>query len=240
MCLDLEGSFAQTDPRFFKRVTLPGMKPVLIYADGGSPVAVPSVGALYYVSNDERMTPGGMHLSRLSPAGEFARVAPQLDELTERMGITGLAPGPGGTVFVACPNAVFRVRADGTFTTIINPLEPKDCDIDYPDHNPNMKLPFVRGLAVNELGEVYAAGTGCHTVMKISTNREATVVLRSERPWSPTGVALHRGEVFVLEYTNANGGHDESPWFPRVRKLGRDLKVTTLVTLEGAAVGGQK
>jgi hypothetical protein len=240
MCLDLEDSFAQTDPRFFKRVTLPGMKPVLIYADGGSPVAVPSGGALYYVSNDQRMTPGGMHLSRLSPAGELARVAPQLDELTERIGITGLAPGPGGTVFVACPNAVFRVRADGTFTTIINPLEPKDCDIDYPDHNPNMKLPFVRGLAVNELGEVYAAGTGCHAVMKISTNREATVVLKAERPWSPTGVALHRGEVFVLEYTNANGGHDESPWFPRVRKLGRDQKVTTLVTLEGAAVGGQK
>ena len=45
---------------------------------------------------------------------------------------------------------------------------------------------------------------------------------------APTGVAVHQGEVYILEYTNANGSPNEG-WRPRVRKLGRDGKVTTLV-----------
>jgi len=47
-------------------------------------------------------------------------------------------------------------------------------------------------------------------------------------PWRPD--ALHGGAVYVLEYTNANGGPDEG-WLPRVRKLGRDGQVTTLATI---------
>jgi hypothetical protein len=85
---------------------------------------------------------------------------------------------------------------------------------------------------VDESGTVYAAGTGCHTVVKISPSGVVETILKVERPWSPTGVAVHRGEVYVLEYTNANGGHNEEPWSPRVRKFGRDRKVVTLVTLE--------
>jgi len=60
--------------------------------------------------------------------------------------------------------------------------------------------------------------------------KKVETVLKAERPWSPTGVAVHRGEVYVLEYTNANGSPREG-WRPRVRKLGRDGKVTTLATL---------
>ena len=56
------------------------------------------------------------------------------------------------------------------------------------------------------------------------------VVLKAERSWSPTGVAVHAGDVYVLEYTNANGGAAEG-WTRRVRKLARDGKVTTLATV---------
>ena len=54
-------------------------------------------------------------------------------------------------------------------------------------------------------------------------------VLKAERPWSPTGVALHRETIYVLEYPNANGAV-HADWVPRVRKIGRDGKATTLVT----------
>jgi len=37
-------------------------------------------------------------------------------------------------------------------------------------------------------------------------------------------------DVYVLEYTNANS-HLSEGWLPRVRKLGRDGKVTTLATI---------
>ena len=92
-----------------------------------------------------------------------------------------------------------------------------------------MKLPSLRGLAVDESGVVYAAGTGCHTVLKISPKGMVERVLKTERPWSPTGVAVHLVEVYVLEFTNGNGGHNEAPWSPRVRKLGRDGKIITLL-----------
>ena len=78
-------------------------------------------------------------------------------------------------------------------------------------------------------GTVFAAAVGCHAVVKISPEGKISTALKVERPWSPTGVAEHRGEVYILEYTNANGSRSEG-WRPRVRKLARDGTVTTLVT----------
>jgi hypothetical protein len=54
--------------------------------------------------------------------------------------------------------------------------------------------------------------------------------MKSERPWSPTGVAVHRGDIYVLEYTNANGGANQG-WRPRVRKLGSNGAITTLADI---------
>src|SRR6266496_4863718 len=54
MCLDAEGSFSRTQPKHFERITPDGVKPALIYADGGSPIAVLRDGNLYFASNDEK------------------------------------------------------------------------------------------------------------------------------------------------------------------------------------------
>ena len=77
---------------------------------------------------------------------------------------------------------------------------------------------------------VYAAATGCRRVVRIARDGKVEVVLKAERSWSPTAVAVHGGDVYVLEYTNANGGAADG-WTPRVRKLARDGKVTTLATI---------
>src|SRR5207248_1391751 len=60
MCLDAEGSFSRTQPQHFERITPDGAKPGFIFADGGSPIAILRDGNLYYASNDENMTPGGL------------------------------------------------------------------------------------------------------------------------------------------------------------------------------------
>jgi hypothetical protein len=88
----------------------------------------------------------------------------------------------------------------------------------------------LRGLAVDERGTVYAAATSCHRTLKIATDGKVESILSAERPWSPTGVAVHGGDVYILEYTNANGGREKG-WRPRVRKLGRDGRVSTLATI---------
>ena len=229
LCLDPDGRFSHTQPRHFERITPDGVKPTLIYADGGSPIAVLPDGYLYYVSNTELMEPGGLQVTRQSPDGQLSIFPPDGKKVTEKLGITGLAPGPHGSLFIAQLNAVLELKTNGTFTTIASSIHLKDCDIDYPDNNPDNPLPCLRGLAVDADGTVFAAGVGCHAVVKISPGGKLETVLKAERPWSPTGVAVHRGDVFVLEYTNANGSVNEG-WRPRVRKLSPDGKITTLFT----------
>jgi sugar lactone lactonase YvrE len=231
MCLDTEGSFARTQPtKYFVRITPTGVKPALLLADGGSPLVVHPDGNLYYVSNDDRMTPGGLHLTRMSRDGKTSLFAPELNKTTEKLGITGLATGPDGSLYIACPSAILKVNPDGKDETLIHPIVVKDCDVDYPDNNPNFPLPALRGLAVDSRGTVYAAATGCHRVVKITTDGKVETILKAERPWSPTGVAVLAEDIYVLEYTNANEGADKG-WLPRVRKLDRDGKVTTLATI---------
>ena len=59
-------------------------------------------------------------------------------------------------------------------------------------------------------------------------------ILRSERPWAPTGIAVHGQDVYVLEYTNANGPRTEG-WYPRVRRISKRGKLQTLVTVNPPA-----
>jgi hypothetical protein len=230
LCLDADGSFSRTQPKYFERITPDGVKPALIYADGGSPIAVLRDGMLYYASGNETMTPGGLQVTRQSPGGEIAVFPPDGKKTTEKMGITGLAPGSDGALYIATPSAVLKLKMDGTFTTLAGSIELKDCDVDYPDHNPTNPLPSLRGLAADSDGTDFAAAVGCHAVVRISPQGKVETVLKAARPWSPTGVAVHRGDVYVLEYTNANGSRTEG-WRPRVRKLAPDGKVTTLVTV---------
>jgi hypothetical protein len=67
--------------------------------------------------------------------------------------------------------------------------------------------------------------------MKLTPQRETSVLLRAEKPWSPTGVAELNGDVYVLEYD------DETPtegrnWPPRVRKVARDGTVSVIAAIQ--------
>lgn len=98
-----------------------------------------------------------------------------------------------------------------------------------PEGTAKSQLPFLRGLAVDGRGTVYAAATGCRCVVKIKADGKVETVLKAERPWSPTGIALQGEAIYMLEYPNANGEKHED-WVPRIRKIGHDGKATTLVT----------
>ena len=122
------------------------------------------------------------------------------------------------------------MKKDGTFSTLVDPIHLEGCDVDYPDNNTNNALPYLRGLAVDKQRTVFAAGTACHCLVKITSAGRFEPVLIAERPWSPTGVAEHNGDVYVLEYTHATEPKEQG-WLPRVRKLAKDGTVTSLVTI---------
>jgi hypothetical protein len=234
MALDAEGSFSRAKLPHFERITPDGEKPALVVADGGSPIAVSRDGHLYYLcgfSRTKPTDPGGPLIGRMSREGKLTVLTPGLKETVEKLGgITGLATGPDRCLYAACPSAVLKVGPDGTASTLVHPVVVVDCDEDFPDGNPDFPLPALRGLAVDTEGTVYAAATGCHRVVKIARDGKVEVILKAERSWSPTAVAVHGGDFYVLVYTNANGGAADV-WTPRVLNLAREGKVTTLATV---------
>jgi hypothetical protein len=235
MALDEAGSFsAAADNRLFKRVFPRGSRGVLLFASGGAPLVVSRDGNLYYGSGfpgGDDTTPGGHTLTRLSPDGKRSLFAPDLKAKLEAMheAVTGLAAGPDGTLFVACPNAILKVKLDGTVTTFVHPVVVSDCadDLAKDSRTRFYHSPYLRGLDVTEDETVYAAVTGCRCVIRISPAGKVETVLKSERPWTPTGVVVHGKDVFVLEHAHADR---PSGWVPRVRKLAADGKVAILAT----------
>jgi sugar lactone lactonase YvrE len=232
LALDADGKFSRATPKYFRRITPEGEKPALIHADGGAPLVVNSDGNLYYASGDKDDKPGGLALTQETPGGKRTSFSPALTKALHQFddGITGLASSSDGSLYIACWTAVFKVKMDGAVKTVAHPIKVQDCDEDKADHKSSSRLPYLRGLAVGSEGTVYAAATSCHCVIKITPEGRVETVLKAERPWSPTGVAIHDRNVYVLEYTNANGPATEG-WRPRVRKLGRDGKITTLATI---------
>lgn len=235
MALDPEGKFATTtDNRLFVKIA--GVKPTMLFASGGAPFVVNHDGNLYYGSgfpDGDDTAPGGHTLTRMSPEGKKALFAPELKTKLEKMGeaVTGLAADRQGTMFVACPNAILKVKTDGTVTTFVHPIELKDRgdDLAKDSRTRFYHSPYLRGLDVTEEGTVYAAVAGCRCVLKITPDGKTETVLKSEKPWTPTGIAVYGKDVFVLEYSNHNVPKASTP---RVRKLEADGKVTVLATIE--------
>jgi hypothetical protein len=235
LALDTEERFSAQFPQLFKKITPEGVKPALLYASGGAPFVVNRDGNLYYGSGypgGDDMAPSGLTLTRMSPDGKRALFAPSLKATLAKLNeaVTGLASGPDGVLFVACPNAILKVKTDGTVTTLVHPVAVSDpiSESAKNSRSPFFHAPYLRGLDVTEEGTVYAAVNGCGCVVKITPDRKVETVLKSEQPWSPTGVAVGGKDVFVLEYTHTDKPKD---WAPRVRKLGPDGKVTILANL---------
>ncbi|MDN3654514.1 hypothetical protein QWZ08_02685 [Ferruginibacter paludis] len=234
MCLDEQGLFSKTKPTYFERITPDGIKPAILYAGGGSPIAMGSDGNFYYCGGQKGdKQPGAKTLIRETPSKQQTVVSAALEKILNELndGITGLAAAPDSSLYVACWNSLLKVTMDGRVTTIAHPVDVRDCDEDPADHNrANRGMPLLRGIAVGSDGLVYIAATSCHCVLKIAAGRTVQTILKADRPWSPTGVAIHNGDIYVLEYTNANGPATEG-WFPRVRKISKDGKVTTIADL---------
>ena len=219
---DLEGWFRQRITPWLKRTPTQDSNAAVLQADG-SPTVMNRDGSLYYIK--------GIELARLTPDGKVTIVAAQgLKETVDRLGgIKGLTRDATGTIYATCPSAILSIKPEGSFTTILHPVAVKDCESDLPPNTPAEFAPWLTGLTVGPKGVIYAAATGCRRLLRISPQGQVDVVLRAEVPWSPTGVVLHGEDIYILENTNANA--DTHEWQHRVRKLARDGKITTVLTI---------
>ena len=224
----------------YKKVLADGN--TLLYGDG-APLAMDEDGSLFYGSNGARaelFPAGALAVAKLSANGQRSLFSPALkDKLAEfGDGVTALTVSPDGFVYVATWKGFAKLKPDGSIAKMVYPLTVDDCDRDPADHNPaNAASPFFRGIAVDAAGNVYLAATSCHRVLKVGADGKVSTLLKSERPWTPTGITLRGQDVYVLEYTNANGPRTEG-WYPRVRRIAKDGVVQTVVTVNPPGVGG--
>lgn len=234
MCLDEKGIFSKAKPKYFERITPDGVKPVIIFAGGGSPIIVNGDGNFYYCGGPNGdLHPGALTLVQETPKNKQIVFASNLQKTLDGFddGITGLAAAPDGSIYAACWNSILKITPNGEVQTIAHPVIINDCDEDPADHKDiNRGKPLLRGIAVDSSGAVYAAAVSCHCLIKITPGGEIHTILKSERPWSPTGVATRKGIVYVLEYTNANGPATEG-WYPRILQIGKDGRVTIMADL---------
>lgn len=226
MAIDEVGYFAESQNfgEWFERVTPQSSIPVLIMCSD-FPLTANRDGNIYYA--DGRSS--SARIVRRTPDGTESVLA--RGEMFQN--ITGIAAGPDGSLYVtdasrAGANAIRKVTMDGTISTIVS--VGKDGANNPPPETP---AAYCRGLAVDSQGVVYVAATGRRSVLRITPQGEVSTVLRAPSPWSPTGVAVFRGEVYVLEWREpaASQAEERRAWIPRVRKVGRDGKITTLATV---------
>ena len=219
---DLENWFRQRITPWLKRTPTEAPSGAVLQADG-SPTVMNHDGSLYYIK--------GVELARLSPDGKVTMIgAPGLKETIDKLGgIKGLTRDGTGTIYATCPSAILSITREGSFTTVLHPVTVEDCDSDLPPNTPGELAPYLTGLAVGPSGIIYAAATGCRRLLRISPQGRVEIVLKADAPWSPTGVALHGEDVYILENTNANA--DTQEWQHRVRKLARDRTITTVLTI---------
>jgi hypothetical protein len=228
MTMDEHGAFADAPDSFgewFERSTPRRSMPTLVTCSD-FPCAVGSDGNLYYAKNHQ------FTITRRTPAGRESVLARH--PRPEAWSVTGLARGPEGAIYAMAvegegekesPCAVFRVSRGGKIETFASGFATEELPADQRHHEVGHW--YGRGLCVDGDGSVYAAMTGSRCVMKFNRKGEQSVVLRSTMPWTPTGVAVHDGSLYVLEYD------DETPvpgreWPPRIRKVARDGAVTTV------------
>jgi hypothetical protein len=232
MAIDELGHFAKSnalgefDGGSFERITPAGSIPTLIISSD-YPIAVGQDGGLYYVPYNAQ---GPRELVRRTADGQRSVVARLPTEANDKpmRWVNGIAAGPDGMLYITDNDAVRRIDKNGTVSTFRDAIPTLDCADPLPD---TPKLPYLRGLTVARDGTIYAAANGCRRLITIPTKGEIRTVLKSERPWSPTGVVLSSGDIYVLEYLHTPGD-DRRAWIPRLRKITPDGKVTTLVTVE--------
>jgi hypothetical protein len=232
MALDETGHFAgsntlgEFDRGSFERVTPAGAVPALIISSD-YPIAIGHEGGLHYVPYN----PSGLReLVRRMPDGRRSVFAtlPAVTRPKPMMWVNGIVAGPDGALYITDNDAIRKVDRGGAVSTLREGIQAPDCADPLPD---TPQLPYLRGLAIAADGTIYAAANGCRAVIALPANGPARTVLKAERPWSPVGVAVARGDVYVLEYLHS-AGEDRKEWVPRVRKIAPGGAVTTLATVQ--------
>lgn len=140
--------------------------------------------------------------------------------------VGGMAFGPDGSLYLTDGASVRKVTMEGIVTTMGKGLDVR-AGKDQPRFLSGLSGSLT-GLAVAPDGTVYAADSGNRRLFKVTPEGKVEVILRTEPPYFPNGVAVAGEDLYVLEVgftlPNLSSG-------PRVRKISPDGKQTIIATV---------
>ncbi len=204
-----------------------GANPTLVLSSD-FPIVTGRDGNLYYPSPGPR---GALQVLRLMPSGETSALA-TLPAATARgplRWLNGLAAGPDGSLYYTEDNAIRRITPRGRLSTVAADITLTGC-ASIPGAEADQG-PYLRGLDVDARGVVYVAASGCGRVLKVTPQGKVSTVFQTQSPWSPTGVAVSGGDLYVLEYLHTPGD-DRRQWLPRIRKISPDGKTAIVGSID--------
>ena len=228
IAIDAENRFTQprlpTDAGRDWVLTAVGSDPTMLISTD-FPLVIGNDGKLYYPSARETNV---RILRTEATGGTSAFVTLPRSVAGAALGwINGLATGPGGSLYYTEDNAVRRIAANGTVTTVAT--------VQALARGPNIpgveKRPYLRGLKVDANGFVYVAESADARVLKITPDGKVATLVQLESPWAPTDVAVFGEIVYVLEFTH-DAGDDRLTWMPRIRKITPDGRSTIILTVD--------
>jgi len=237
MALDTVGRFAGASIADALRITPDGSKPVLFsfpessatfHSDGDLYVALWSIGRIRV----ERVKPDGSK-SVFADTPIDPRIARKPGR--HEGGLIAIASGPKG-LYVSDGASIWTIDARGNVAPLALLISVPNCPADLPAELPK---PHIRSLSIDTNGDVYAAAIGCRATLRITASGQVTPLLRAESPWSPSGVAISAGNLYVMEYDNPLTEYP-ADGRPRIRKWTRDGKVTTLTVMDKGTQGNPR
>ena len=198
----------------------------------GSSIWHDRAGNMYFIEQNNH-TKRETLLLRRSPDGTVTTLAGgsygHVDgrgNLAKFSSVGGMAFGTDGSLYLTDGESLRRVTMDGTVTTLASDLLARTSE-DRPrlfagEHG------SLAGLGVDSGSNVYVADTGNRRLLKVNNDGQVQVILRSEPPYFPTGVAAAGGNLYVLEV----GFTLPSSWSGlRIKKIDGDGKATILATV---------
>jgi hypothetical protein len=203
-----------------------GANPSVILASS-YPVAFGKDGNLYFPSHGVGVP---VQLMRMLPSGQTSVVAdlPLTTAGTPIRDLNGLAAGPDSSLYYTEKNAIRRVGRDGRVSTVAERIALTTCG-SVPGMGP-ADNPLLRGLDVDAGGIAYVAATGCGSVLRVTPDGRVVVLYQAKGAWSPTGVALFAGDLYVLEFLGT-ASDNRQEMVPRIRIVRRDGTTSILATV---------
>ncbi|HSU28693.1 MAG TPA: hypothetical protein VLJ68_09950 [Chitinophagaceae bacterium] len=227
MAIDEAGNFSATGKSFgeyFERATPLNTKPAVMTCSD-FPFVVNHDGNIYYA----RTQPGAAAIIKRTPAGvETVFLADKVFEF-----VSGITVGPDSALYIT-------EASHGNANTIRKVTMNKKMSIIATFHGNEIRnIPYgspaayCRGLSVDATGNIYVAATGSRSILKITPQGIITTILQETGSWSPTGITLFKGEVYILEWHDVATSLVDvrEAWIPRIQKIDSNGRLTTIATI---------